>query len=427
MQTPSWGENEGYVWFNAAMGISSSVLLGAIVTIQARHTWYDLVPAKEVDRKSVAHRRNKPERTTSYKRIVYTTLLSMFCFLGSTFCWSMTGWAAQSALTCQIAFMCSAWLLGTAKLTMYATFFMRLHQCYNEQRHLKWYTRTRLCIIFGVGGAALVFTSVMWTVFMGEQTEPELINVGVELIKRTNQPDTFPYVCEVYPGYLALGVHTIVDMALASLNLWLFRKPLKNASEGIEANYRDDKARADKLNVKVLAVQKRTRVLVYTAIISSFTYLFLGGVTGLWFLRFIDDVVNCVSMAFMQGAYYDDHTNKCYSYRKLCFVCAKCCDRQGHSMRYESTRKKYESGVSHPTGVSGPAPSVDTLNAHAHIPAVKPSEQRTTILMTVPTQETEVSDALPVMGTDVSDYNGADGATEVSPMATTPAVDHNEI
>merc|ERR1740123_2848625 len=106
-------------------------------------------------------------------------------------------------------------------------------------------------------------------------------------------------------------------------------------------------------------------------------------------------------------------------------------------MRYESTRKRLESGASHPTGVSGPAPSDDTLTAQAHIVAhaVKPSQQGTTVLMTVPTQEmTELPEAspitdddvtpdvLPTMGTDVSEYNDANDADEASPMAVTPEV-----
>lgn len=202
---------------------------------------------------------------------------------------------------------------------------------------------------------------------------------------------------------------------MAGVNLWLFRKPLKDTEDRIKAHH--DAARAEKYSTKIRAVRTRMKVLVFTACISSISYIVIGGGVGLWFLFGLDNVINCLSLAFM-GPYYDDHTNDYLSYRKLCHVCAKCCDRKGYSMQYDSTRKRGAStGESHRvSGVSGAALSGDTLSAHAHI-AEKLGGQPTTSteLRTIPSPTQESNEAAPdvVIGT-AADYKEDDG---ISPMA----------
>merc|ERR1712013_216633 len=251
-----------------------------------------------------------------------------------------------------------------AKVTMFATFVLRLHHCYHDIADNKWYSARALRIIYALGVFGMLFFAVMITIFMGEQTEPDPINIGVELIFT----DQFPFYCEIYPSYVPLMGFVLADLMMSILNLWLFRKPLKDAEDRMKANHSPRSVM--KFNTKLKAVRMRTKVLVFTACISSISYVVIGGGMGLWFLFGLDNVINCLSMAFMQGAYYDDHTNKCYSYKKLCHLCAKCCDRKGYSMRYESTRKD-SSGVvkRHPTGRSDRDRSMspDTPYAPEHI------------------------------------------------------------
>merc|ERR1712013_847185 len=320
-----------------------------------------------------------------------------------------------------------------AKVTMFATFVLRLHHCYHDIADNKWYSARALRIIYALGVFGMLFFAVMITIFMGEQTEPDPINIGVELIFT----DQFPFYCEIYPSYVPLMVFVLADLMMSILNLWLFRKPLKDAEDRMKANHSPRSVM--KFNTKLKAVRMRTKVLVFTACISSISYVVIGGGMGLWFLFGLDNVINCLSMAFMQGAYYDDHTNKCYSYKKMCHLCAKCCDRKGYSMRYESTRKDRKSSTAtHTTGVSGQAPSADTLTVNLHmtevtatvcvgeknskvlqmqtVPSHTNHTDNTTLTLNVNKGAEEVRDATPDLSPDVDDADDEEEVDETSPM-----------
>eukprot|EP01084_Bolivina_argentea_P299841 516896_1 len=318
---PASSKAEEAGWASAIAYNFFGICMATTLTIHSIKVYQDLYTK---DRRSVAHRRNKPTLTKSYRLVNILTLVSMCCYSMSTFS-GIPSPFATSDLDCDISMTMVIMFIQAGKTSMYILFLTRLYTIYEHSA----YSYSKKCIGFftvlnALYGLMMIALSII------------IVNAITHVYGHHDYPNWCGSAGEEIYMILATCV-VLQDMSGAIGFIIAFMIPLRKTLKAIE-NSGDG---ADpKVIRKILYAGTKTAVLTGAATCSTLILLtFTATLTGAFSIP--DQLVNQICMMLMT-AYYPDAVY----YQNICCLCIRCCDKRARPESENEQRLREHQEVS---------------------------------------------------------------------------------
>ena len=305
-------QTSAYFWITTTIYHATLVIL---LAIWIKHTYNTVSDLCTKQRSSVKHRAKQPSINMRY---TFSTLLTELCITGYTITTILAVFARwkyfTSITSCTFMTKSASIIYTLSKASLYTLFLALLHSVYGSSAYRY---SPKLLITAGIIN---VIYCIVFSTLIGLYgfVNPHTGDISVGILCNPSFPKWF---------IISFGAY---DIILSVSFMVAFNYPLSRATK-------DHKAKQEQIKELLIKTGVRTKILIWTAVISTMLILAFMAIVGSAMFIPVDTVINCVCICLMTP-YYSVKYYKC-----LCAVCI-CC--YGQTRSNDSNEKEMVSSIS---------------------------------------------------------------------------------